>query len=315
MKSLKNITAIFIIAFFLISIALPGGKCLDISTRAIKARSSDPPPLGYGNQTAWDLGYTGKGIVIAVIDSGVDDNHESLEGKFIAGVDFARPTNPECNPEDNLGHGTACASIAMGTGESEGKYMGVAPDAKLIDLKVKWSFTSQPTEEDVIEAIGWCIAHKDTHWENQPPEYWGIDVISASVGIDFSDGQDPLSQMANRAVDEGIVFVTGAGNEGTAEGERMRSPGTADKVITVGNVKDNGTVNRSDDVIMPDSTKGPRTDDGDDDHYDELKPDVVAPGLFIMCAKFETEDEYKERSGTSVSCPHVAGVVALMLQA
>ncbi|MDI6917120.1 MAG: S8 family serine peptidase, partial [Thermoplasmatales archaeon] len=171
-----------------------------------------------------------------------------------------------------------------------------------------------------IEAMEWCIAHKDTHWENQPPEYWGIDVISCSGGIgDFEDdGQHPLSQEANKIVEAGIVFVVAAGNMGAGTFDvpsNIDSPATADKVICVGNVDDNDTVDRSDDVISSGSSAGPRLDDGDDDHYDELKPDVCAPGRDIMCAKFETEDEYKERGGTSVSCPHVAGVVALMLQA
>ena len=320
MKSLKDITMVFIIAFFLISIALPGGKCLDISTRAIKARSSAPPPLGYDNQTAWDLGYTGKGIVIAVIDNGIDDNHESLEGKFITGVNFRIPGNPECNPDDTIGHGTACASIAMGTGGSEGKYMGVAPDAKLIDLKVKNSITGYPTEQSMIEAMEWCIAHKDTHWENQPPEYWGIDVISCSVGPgDYEDnGQHPLAQKANEVVEAGIVFVAAAGNMGAGTFDvpsNIDSPATADKVICVGNVDDNDTVDRSDDVIDIGSSAGPRLDDGDDDPYDELKPEISAPGVLVMSALFGTEDEYRERSGTSVSAPHVAGVAALMLQA
>ncbi|PIV69852.1 MAG: hypothetical protein COS08_03300, partial [Euryarchaeota archaeon CG01_land_8_20_14_3_00_38_12] len=88
------ITAIILLA--LISLAVPKGTCLDVSCRAIKAR---PSPVY--NETALGLGYTGKGITIAVIDTGVDDKeHESLKNKFVAGVDFTKPINPITNPDD-----------------------------------------------------------------------------------------------------------------------------------------------------------------------------------------------------------------------
>ena len=147
MKTSKIIiTTIILLA--LISLAVPHSSALDVSCRAIKARPSDV----YSPNTAWELGYTGKGINIAMLDSGVDDGHPSLDGKFVAGAEFTKgsstkPTDGSYNPDDNSGHGTACAGVAMGTGESEGAYMGVAPDAKLIDVKC----FQQPTDTDLSQ--------------------------------------------------------------------------------------------------------------------------------------------------------------------
>ena len=321
MKKLNFAVGLTLILILLFQI--PHCSALDVSCRAIKARDSDPPPLGYGNQNAWMLGYTGEGIVIAIIDTGVDDDHESLKGKFIAGVDFTKPFNPitnpddgSVNPDDEYGHGTATASIAMGTGGTEKKYMGVAPDAKLIDVKEGQLVITERNKN----AIQWCIDHKNTDWDgNGPGLYDGIDIIvlvgaGGTSGEDNSDGQDDWSMLVNKAVENGIVVVCVAGNWGP-DNEGFYAPVAADKAITVGSVDDKNTVNRNNDEIAKSSSRGPRKDDGDDDPYDELKPDVVAPGVNIMAAKFNTENEYREASGTSFSCPHVAGVSALMLQA
>ena len=318
MKKLNFAVGLTLILILLFQI--PHCSALDVSCRAIKARDSDPPPLGYGNQNAWMLGYTGEGIVIAIIDTGVDDDHESLKGKFIAGVDFTKPFNPitnpddgSVNPDDASGHGTMVASIAMGSGGSSGVYKGVAPDAKLIDVKEGTIVVMKRN----MDAIQWCIDHKNTDWENNGPSpYDGIDIIvlTCAGGETNSDGQDDWSQLVNKAVDEGIVVICIAGNTGP-DNEGFYAPVAADKAITVGSVDDKNTVNRNNDEIAKSSSRGPRKDDGDDDPYDELKPDVVAPGVNIMAAKFNTENEYREASGTSFSCPHVAGVSALMLQA
>jgi len=308
------ITAIILLA--LISLAVPKGTCLDVSCRAIKAR---PSPVY--NETALGLGYTGKGITIAVIDTGVDDKeHESLKNKFVAGVDFTKPINPITNPDDGsvnpddiYGHGTFAASCAIGTGGSSHKYEGVAPDAKLIDVKLGYGAVSV---DRFVDAIEWCIQHKDADWDNNGPSlYDGIDVISCQQGTDIenSDGKDAVSLAANKAVENGMVFVCAVPNNGPDNNGFY--PPIGDKVIAVGAIDDKNTVVRDDDEWINWSSRGPRADDGDDDHYDELKPNVVAPGVNIMGAKYNTEDEYWEQDGTSWSGPMVAGVVALMLQA
>ena len=308
------ITTIILLA--LISLVVPHSSALDVSCRAIKARQSDV----YSPNTAWELGYTGKGITIAIIDFGIDEEHESLQGKFVAGVDFTKPDTPltprdgSYNPDAGNAHGTHCASIIMGTGGSDGKYMGIAPDAKLIDVKIKpvgW------TTRNIADAIEWCINHKDTDWPGQPPEYDGIDIISCSMGggdFNSTGSDDDADRAANIAVESGMVVICGAGNNGP-DNDGFQSPPAADKVITVGAIDDKNTINRDDDTILWYSNRGPRANDADDDSYDELKPDVVAPGEDIISAKYHTEDEYDKFNGTSASCPHVAGVVALMLEA
>jgi subtilisin family serine protease len=296
---------------------------LDISSRAIKARDSD----NFSPNTVFDMGYTGEGISIAILDTGVDDlgrtpsqRHESLDDlddsqsttddKFIAGVDFTQeetilnPRDGSFNPDDVDGHGTHCAGIAMGTGGTDDIYVGVAPMARLVDVKVmeNWGAGNQG---DAIAGIDWCIEHKSE---------FNIRVLSMSLGGIFgeSDGSDEASLAVNRASDAGMVVVVAMGNDGE---NRVSSPAAADSSIAVGSVDDEDTINRDDDTLSSFSNTGPRNDDGDNDQLDELKPDVVSYGGGIRSAQANTASGYVIKSGTSMSTPHVAGVVALMLQA
>lgn len=300
---------------------------LDISIPSIKARDSSE----YSPFTAWELGYTGKGINIAIIDAGVDDDHESLANKFVAGVDFTQtesilaPRDGSYNPDDDEsapygGHGTYCAGIAMGTGGSEGIYKGVATDARLIDVK---AYSTRGGHR--LEAYDWIIENKDTDWNgNGPDEHDGIDVVSESYGeawvseFGVSDGQDADSRAANEVVEAGIVFISSVGNDGP-DNDSIEPPAAADKVISVGAVDDQGTINREDDVITDFSSRGPRWDDGDNDPYDELKPDVVSPGEDIVSTNHanigQSGTGYSSVSGTSFAAPHVAGITAILLEA
>jgi serine protease AprX len=298
---------------------------LDISTRSIKARASDQ----YSPSTAEDIGpYTGKGISIAVIDSGVDNGgrnptqaHDSVDDldddpgtndpKFIAGVDFTQdesvfyPRDGSYDPDDSDGHGTHVAGIAMGTGDGagEGAYRGVAPQARLVDLRIMevWGGNAG----DSIAAIEWCIENK-----NQ----FNIRVLSMSYGTIFgeSDGSDEESMTVNNAVEAGLVVVAAIGNDGE---KRVTAPAAADGAIAVGSIDDHDTIDRSDDTLSTFSNTGPRQDDGDDDQLDELKPDVVAYGDSIMAPQANSPSAYAAKSGTSMSTPHVSGVIALMLEA
>jgi len=287
---------------------------LDVSCPATKSRDS----VYYSPDTAWDLGYTGSDIIIAVLDTGVDDQHESLAGKFVAGVDVSNELlgDQEGNPDDGNGHGTHCAGIAMGSGgntdddgNGEPDYMGTAPDAQLIDVKIGTDVGGN-VGGAIIRGIDWCIENKDQY---------DIRVLSISFGSrSDSDGQDATSRAANNGVDEGLVIVAAAGNDGP-NNNGFGSPAAADKVITVGAVTDNATISRSDDVIAGYSNRGPRSDDGDDDHKDELKPDLTAPGTDIMSCQYNSVGQvgvgYVENTGTSMACPHVSGIAALMLEA
>jgi serine protease AprX len=300
---------------------------LDISARAIKARESND----YSPNTAAELGVTGEGISIAILDSGVDDGgyfpnqrHESLDDlddnpatndlKRRAGVDFTQdesflnPRDGTYDPDDIDGHGTHCAGIAIGTGGEENTYIGIAPQARLIDVKIIENYGAG-NAGDSIAGIEWCIDHMNE---------FNIRILSCSYGSMFgeSDGSDEESQTVNNAVDAGLVVVVAIGNDPLDVNRNLvPSPAAADKAIAVGSVYDRGTINRNDDTLSTFSYSGPRLDDGDDDKLDELKPDVVAYGENIMAPQANSAANYESKSGTSMACPHVSGVVALMLDA
>jgi subtilisin family serine protease len=303
----------------------------DVATPNVKAKESEE----YSPETAWELGYSGKGAVIAIMDTGVDNGHPSLSGKWVGGADFTKPPNPILFPQDGSfdaddtqGHGTTCAGIAMGTGAPEGTYQGTGPDAKLVDLRIGSSLGASPGEGPIavydaaLLATEWAIDHHADQWAGASEEYHGIDTLSLSWGIPYegsSDGSDLYSQGLNRLVDVGVVAVVAAGNDGP-DNDGFTGMGAADKVITVAATDDLDTINRSDDIIASYSSRGPRWDDGDDNPYDELKPDVASPGTGIWNVEFDRYGDgsgngYGSRgSGTSYATPNVAGVVALILE-
>ena len=281
---------------------------LDVSARAVKARDSDE----YSPETAWELGYTGRNVNIAILDTGIDDRHESLTNKYVAGYDCTLRVPRETNPNDEDGHGTHCAGIALGTGGEDGQYIGIAPNAKLIDVKVLNDIGLTPGDQ-IIMGIEWCINQKD--------EY-DIDILSISIGELFTgndNGSGEHAQWIDRAEAEGLVVVVAAGNDGP-NNNGFSSLAAADGAITVGAIDEKETTLRDDDEIASFSNRGPRKDDYDQDELDELKPDVVAPGVDIMSALFSTTPVglvtgYQQMSGTSMACPHVAGLAALLLEA
>ena len=287
---------------------------LDVSARNVGAR----PSADYSPKTVWELGYTGKEVVVAVLDTGVDDNHADLRNKFVAGYDCSGNYGVAwtTNPDDKNGHGTHCAGVIMGTGDlnsdmAEREYVGVAPDARLVDVKVLTDIGVN-LGDHLIMGMEWCI-------ENM--EQFGIDILSISVGTGGGgdDGTNANARTANGAVDAGLIVVTAAGNEGP-NNDGFSSVAASDKVITVGAVEDGETVTRDDDVIADYSNRGPRKTDNDDDVLEELKPDVVAPGTDIMSCMYSPRPVgfvtgYQQMTGTSMACPHVAGIAALMLEA
>lgn len=273
---------------------------LDVSVPAIKAS----PSTEYSPTTASELGLTGNGVVVAVTDTGVDDVvHQSLRGKFVQGCDFSGlVTVYNTNPDDENGHGTHCASTAVGTG-GNGERMGVAPGAELVDLKISTAIGGS-IGSNLDEALEWCI---DNH------DLYGISVISTSFGSQYnSNGRDTTSLLVNEAVNAGITVCIAIGNDGT---NIVPSPAAADLAITVGATDDKGTIDRTDDSIAGYSNYGLRSSDGDSDKYDEMKPDVTAPGTNIMAAGYNSLNAYVSKSGTSMACPHVAGLCALMKEA
>ncbi|MBN1482348.1 S8 family serine peptidase [candidate division KSB1 bacterium] len=185
---------------------------LDVSAYAIQARSSTDYP-----NSSWGDGVQGQGINIAILDTGVDDGHPSLDDmddnadtkdpKYVAGYDAI--TNKEINPdddnyqsssgsicvEDEVYHGTHVAGIALGTGGASHINSGIAPEAKLIDVKVV-NKCGYCVNSSVIKGIEWCIKNRNTKWKGQPSDYHGIDIINMSLGTrSASDGQDAQSRV------------------------------------------------------------------------------------------------------------------------
>jgi len=236
---------------------------------------------------------TGAGVTIAILDTGIDATHESLDDldddpetvdpKVIAFKDFV---GSQTDPYDDQGHGTHCAGIAAGTGGSASQFVGVAPGANLVGVKVLDRY-GDGTYSDVLAGFDWCIENKDVY---------GIKVISMSLGGGSNnDGTTPLGLACDAAVDGGIVVCIAAGNDGNAT---VGDPACAKKVITVGSVDDNK-------MIALSSSRGPTVDG-------RIKPEVCAVGVSVVSAK--AGGGYATRSGTSMATPHVAGAAALILE-
>jgi serine protease AprX len=234
--------------------------------------------------------YSPQDLTIAVLDTGIDARHPDFaNGKVIAWKDFV---NDRTEPYDDEGHGTHVASIAAGAVVNG--VGGVAPGASLVGVKVLPAH-GPGTGEDVLAGVEWCIENRAR---------LGIDVINMSLSTDKpSDGRDALSEAVDRAVAAGIVVCVAAGNEGPGP-RTIGSPSAARSIITVGNMVDLG---KGGFVLNASSSRGPTLDG-------RVKPDLCGPGTQISAAQANS-DGYIRLTGTSMSCPFVAGVAALMLQA
>ena len=282
----------------------------DIQTPAVKAKTSSLYP------GAWDLGVSGDGVVIAMVDTGVDNEHPGLNEKFVAGYDavcFVH-SDPACiasggrvedgsfDPDDGNQHGTACMGMAAATGlDANGEqtdFYGAAPDAALVDVRIGTDAGAGPFEnyllsqefyESAMNGLQWIIDHKDDAWAGADESEYGIDIISLSWGITSheaggSDGSDMHSRILDDAMLAGIVVSVAAGNDGP-DNDGLSGMGSSDLSITVGATDDVNTVDREDDTIAGYSSRGPRRDNGDGNPLNELKPEVTAPGTNIIQAE------------------------------
>jgi subtilisin family serine protease len=245
-----------------------------------------------GAPAAWQAGYEGSGVKVAVLDTGVDATHPDLQGKVKEAKDFSdSPTGPE----DHFGHGTHVAATIAGTGAGAGgTRKGVAPKADLLIGKVLGD-DGYGYDSSIIAGMEWAAES-------------GAKVVNMSLGGGPTDGSDPLSQAVDRiTAASGTLFVVAAGNDGADES--IGAPGTAQSALTVGAVDRN-------DQLAEFSSRGPRLGDSG------LKPEITAPGVDIVAARAAGTDMgepidalYTAASGTSMATPHVAGSAALLAQA
>ena len=147
----------------------------------------------------WSQGINGSGVIVAVLDSGINQNHPDLIGKVVGEVNFVK--NEETT-NDLLGHGTMVAGIIAGSGEaSGGKYVGVAPGAKLLNVRVIDS-EGDGRDSDIIAGIEWALNN-------------GADIISLSLGgLDLGETNLPVTMAADNAMDAGAIVCVAAGNSG-----------------------------------------------------------------------------------------------------
>ncbi|WTF53699.1 S8 family peptidase [Streptomyces sp. NBC_01597] len=260
----------------------------------VRKASLDKSVPQIGAPKAWAAGYTGKGVKIAVLDTGIDATHPDLKGQVAGEKNFS--TAPDAT--DKFGHGTHVASIVAGTGaKSNGKYKGVAPDAKLLNGKVL-DDNGYGDDSQILAGMEWAAEQ-------------GADVVNLSLGGGDTPEIDPLEAEVNKLSEQkGILFAIAAGNDGDFGEQTIGSPGSAADALTVGAVDDH-------DKLASFSSRGPGLDG-------QIKPDVTAPGVDITAAAApgsvideevgENPPGYLTISGTSMATPHVAGAAALLKQ-
>lgn len=241
-----------------------------------------------GAPAAWQAGYTGAGVRVAVLDGGIDGTHPDLAGRVAAVQDFTGT-----GPADTYGHGTHVASTIAGR-PADGRYRGVAPDATLLSGKVcedRWCLDSA-----ILAGMEWAATEQQAR------------VINLSLGGEDTPELDPVEQAVNTLTARtGTLFVVSAGNDGPDDGT-VGSPGSADAALTVGAVD-------KQDVLAAFSSRGPRVGDR------AIKPDLTAPGVSIVAARAAgtamgspVNEHYTSADGTSMAAPHVAGAAALLAQ-
>ena len=277
----------------------------------------------------WALGYTGAGVVVAVVDSGVNYNHLDLaDHLWDGGAEFPHHgydvVNGDDDPMDDKGHGTHVAGIVCGDGTS-GSQTGVAPDATLMCVKTT-AADGFGGAVNIAGGMEWAVEH-------------GCDLINLSQGMAGAEIADKeiFRRTCTAILDAGIVALVCAGNEGNAflqmaypipnnvrvpascpppylDPDQMANPGPLSCVVAVGAVNYN-------DAAADFTSQGPVTwqdTEFGDYAYNPgiglIRPDVCAPGVNIKSLDYNNTSGYTTMDGTSQATPCVAGIVALMLQ-
>ena len=279
-----------------------------------------------GAQAWWAAGYTGQGVDVALIDSGVAPVQGlNSAGKVISGPDLSLESQAANLANlDTFGHGTFMAGLIAGRDATltapyeqapASAYRGMAPDARIVSIKVATADGGTDVSQ-VIAAIDWVVKHRNDNGMN-------IRVLNLSYGTNSSQyyAVDPLAYAVEQAWDAGIVVVAAAGNSGYQT--RGSSPALADpaydkRIIAVGASDSMGTTTVTDDT-MPDFSAAAKTGSA-------RAPDFVAPGVHIqglrvlnswidtnIDGKTILDDRFMRGSGTSESAAITSGAVALIL--
>jgi serine protease AprX len=267
--------------------------------------------------------YTGKGVGVAVLDTGIDGTLPDFrvsETDATSRVIASAIINPAATrPGDSFGHGTHIAGLIAGNGNNraagdpaDGKYIGVAPDANLIDVKIA-DEQGNASVMDVIDGLQFATDYKADY---------NIRVVNLSLRSTVAESYktDPLDAAVEAAWNSGLVVVVAAGNEGAAPDAVSYAPANDPYVITVGGVDDKGTKTIDDDALESWSSRG-TTQDGVE------KPDVLAPGAHMvstmspgaeytrLCPTCVTDGSYFRVGGTSMAAGVASGEAALLLEA
>ena len=286
---------------------LPGVVFIELDGR-LEVQMEDVVPI-HGVDLVWqDTGYTGAGVTMAIIDTGIDANHSGLDDldddnstndtkvlAFFDAVNNPGATNgSEIHPYDDNGHGTHCAGITAGTGATTFQHVGVAPHANLVGVKVL-SGGGSGTYAQVMAGMQWTVEKRHE---------FNIRAASMSLGGPAvsewtTSEQESVNRMANEMMRAGVAIFIAAGN--SAFSAQIGTPGSAEDAITVGALD-------KDTAIAVYSSQGP-TEEG------RIKPNLAFVGSSVNAPDANTGDGYVALSGTSMATPGAAGLGVLMFQA
>jgi serine protease AprX len=278
-----------------------------------------------GAQAWWAAGYTGQGIDVALIDSGVSPvDGLNAPGKVVYGPDLSLESQaPNLTNLDTFGHGTFMAGLIAGRDATltapyeqapASAYRGMAPDARIVSVKVATADGGTDVSQ-VIAAIDWVVQHRNDNGLN-------IRVLNLSYGTNSSQwfGVDPLAFAVEQAWDAGIVVVAAAGNSGfQAKGSSpaLANPAYDKRIIAVGASDSMGTMTMTDDTV-PDFSAAAKTGSA-------RAPDFVAPGVHLQGLRVQNsyidsldgktvlDDRFMRGSGTSEAAAIASGSAALIL--
>lgn len=244
------------------------------------------------------LPYTGKGVTVAIIDTGIT-THKDLTYPSNRIIGFKDIINNKYKPYDDNGHGTHIAGLVASNGaSSKGKYKGIAPEANILAIKAL-DYEGNGKVSDILSAIQWVIQTKNT---------FNTKILNLSLGTaaQHSERFDPLVKAANKAIESGLIVITAVGNNGPNP-KSILSPSISRYVISVGACDDRRYSESGLITIPPFSSRGPTRDR-------VKKPDLLAPGVEIVSLSNTDSSGYSSLTGTSMSAPIVSGAVALMIQ-